>query len=394
VKVIPFRELPKGARHLIIYYAIAEPGVVGFAIFNAYLLLLGYSPIYVGSIISGASLITALLLPLLGYLSDRRINAKYYLMTIEALLGLAFLLYGFAQNAWWIFLGRMVFSSAMLFSFTSSVYEKELYPEDKLDDAYIWHWLIPSVAGIITYAAAFIYFSLFPDVQAARICYILLGALSPVFVSYVYFALPDLPTYRKRERVKIRREMWGIIGVFISAYLATYFLYGIAVDNIIINYFGAGIAIVVLLALIDSIAGFSSSFVKGNLHRRYFSAIPYFAMASLGILAFSLFALHIMRLDSIATFLLFYSAIAFMWPLWHMSFKPKLLEAVPRELRGTVFSGVQSITRILNIPLAFLVGLTVTMFGAFSPLLISAVFSLLTVILLRGATGKRKRIIL
>jgi len=387
VKIAPFNSLPKGARRLIIYYAIAQPGIIGFVIFNAYLFLLGYSPLYVGSIISGASLITALIMPLLGYLSDRRINAKYYVMTVEALIGVSFLLYGFAQNAWWIFLGRVVFSAAMLFSFTSSVYEKELYPEEHLEDAYIWHWLIPSSAGIVTYAAAFIYFSLFASVEAARLYYIVFGLAAPFYVLYVYLFLPDLPTYRKREKVKIKRDLWGLISVFVLANLTLYFMYGISLDNIVINHFGAGIAIIVLLALIDSAFQFVSSFVKGNIPRRYFPRIPYLAMGGIGIIASILFLFRLLAIESILLFLLLYAFLAPLWPLWHMSFKPLLVESVPKEYRGTVFSAAQSVLRIINIPMAFVVGSVITLFGSFAPLLISSILAFITVAALKMVRG-------
>ncbi len=386
MKIIPFCSLPEEARRLIVYYAIGEPEVVGFVIFNAYLFLLGYSPLYVGSIISGASLITALILPLLGHLTDKKINAKYYLMLEEGLIGLSFLLYGFAQNDAWIFAGRVIFSTAMMFSFASNVYEKELYPEEQLEDAYVWHWIIPSVAGIVAYMGAFIYFSIFLSIQAARFYYIVFGALAPVYIAYIYLALPNMPTYRKREKIRFRRELLGAITVVALSYLTLYFLYGIAMDNIIINHFNSGIAVIVLLSIIDSVFGFSSSMLKANLSRRYFAIAPYLAMAFIGLVSLAIFLVHILGAESLPLFIIFYSIIAFLWPLWHMSFKPILLRNVPKKYRGTIFSGVSSLTRILNIPMAFIVGVVITLFGSFAPLLISSSFAFATMVVLRRFT--------
>ena len=383
VRVIPFRDLPTGARRLILYYSIGEPSVVGFVIFNAYLFLMGYSPLYVGSIISGASLITALILPLLGYLSDRKINAKYYLIASETLIGTSFLLYGFAQNEWWIFIGRVIFSSAMLFSFTYSVYEKELYPHEIMEDAYVWHWIIPSIAGMVTYIAAFLYFSIFSSVSAARIYYIVLGFLAPLFISYVYFALPDIPTYHPEEKIKIPRELFGVVLVYILSYLATYFLYGITLDNIIINYFGSGIAIIVLVAFIESVFGFTSSTIKAHIPRKYFPVMPYLAMSTIGIVSLILFTTYIIKIEGLTLFIAFYSIIYLMWPLWHMSFKPLLQKRIPKEYRGTIFSSIQSLMRLINIPLALVLGAIIVIWGSFSPLLISFFFSILTVITLK-----------
>ena len=383
VKIIPFRSLPRGARRLITYYSIGEPSTVGMIIFNAYLFLLGYSPVYVGSIISGAALITALLLPLLGYLSDKKINAKYYVMTLETLLGLSFIIYGLASSELWIFIGRVIFSTAMLFSFASNVYERELYPRDKLEDAYIWHWLIPSVAGIVTYIGAFIYFSLVPNIQYARIFYVAIGLLAPIFIAYVYFALPDMPTYPERSKIKIPQGLVGVVLVYLGAYFTTYFLYGIAIDNIIINYFGSGLAIIVILALIDSVFGFSSSIMKAHISKKYFHYMPYISMMSIGVTSLLIFVIHLLGVESLWSFVILYSFIAFMWPLWHMSFKPLLQRRIPKEYRGTIFSSIQSLIRFINIPLAFIVGTIIVLWGSFSPLLISSFFAVLTVTTLK-----------
>ncbi len=383
MKITPYRSLPKGARRLITYYSIGEPSTVGIIIFNAYLFLLGYSPIYVGSIISGASLITALLLPLLGYLSDKKINAKYYIMTLEALLGLSFIIYGLASSELWIFIGRVIFSTAMLFSFASNVYERELYPRDKLEDAYIWHWIIPSVAGIVTYIGAFIYFSLVPNIQYARIFYVALGLLAPLFIAYVYFALPNMPTYPERSKIKIPQGLLGVVLVYLCAYFTTYFLYGITLDNIVINYFGSGLGIIIVLSLIDHVFGFSSSIIKAHIPKRYFHYIPYISMISISAASLLIFVMQFLGFEELLSFIIIYSFIAFMWPLWHMSFKPLLQKRVPLEYRGTVFSSISSISKIVNIPLAFILGLLITLFGSFAPIVISSAFALTTAISLK-----------
>ena len=383
MRIASFNSLPKDARRLIIYYAIAQPGIIGFVIFNAYLFLLGYSPMYVGSVVSGASLLTAILLPILGYLSDKKINAKYYMITTEALIGAAFIIFGLARNGLWIFAGNVIFSTAMLFTFASNVYEKELYPKDLLEEAYIWHWIVPSAAGILTYLAAFVYFSLIPSVEAARWYYIALGLAAPLFISYIYFALPDMPTYPERERIKIPKGLIGIVLVSILAYLQVSFLYDITLDNIIINYFGYGLSVIVLLSIIDNLFGLSSGFLKAHISKEHFPKMPYIAMLLLSALSFLLFVLHFKGLENIWIFILLYSLLSLAWPLWHMSFKPILQRNIPKKYRGTIFSSIQSINRLVGIPLAFIIGVTITYLGAFSPLLISSILGILTALSLK-----------
>ncbi len=383
MRIASFNSLPKDARRLIIYYAIAQPGIIGFVIFNAYLFLLGYSPMYVGSVVSGASLLTAILLPILGYLSDKKINAKYYMITTEALIGAAFIIFGLARNGLWIFAGNVIFSTAMLFTFASNVYEKELYPKDLLEEAYIWHWIVPSAAGILTYLAAFVYFSLIPSVEAARWYYIALGLAAPLFISYIYFALPDMPTYPEREIIKIPKGLIGIVLVSILAYLQVSFLYDITLDNIIINYFGYGLSVIVLLSIIDNLFGLSSGFLKAHISKEHFPKMPYIAMLSLSALSFLLFVLHFKGLENIWIFILLYSLLSLAWPLWHMSFKPILQRNIPKKYRGTIFSSIQSINRLIGIPLAFIIGVTITYLGAFSPLLISSILGILTALSLK-----------
>ncbi|AGB04574.1 hypothetical protein AciM339_0693 [Aciduliprofundum sp. MAR08-339] len=388
MKILPFKKLPRYARNLIIYYTIAEPGVIGYVIFNAYLFKLGYSVIYVGGIISASSFLSAALLPLLGYLSDKRINAKYYLMVLETLVGISFLIYAVAYNGAWIFMGRILFSTAMLFSFSYSVYEREVYTEEIMEEIYVWHWILPSLGGMVSYLAGFIYFSIFPNVQAMRLYYLLFGTMFPFFVVYIYFYLPNLPIYRKREKLIIPRRFLKILITFILFNLTSYFLFGIALDNLIINYFGAGVAIIVFLSLGDSVLSFLSSILKAHISQEIWPRLPYLSIGGMGIIAILLFLLDYFKLATILLFILFYLLIAFLYPLWHMGFKPLLQSSIPREYRGTIFSSLSSLTRIINIPLAFITALIISIWSAFSPLLLAGILAFLTLVALHITVGK------
>ncbi len=382
MKIISFNSLPKETKRLILYYSIAEIEVVGMVIFNAYLFLLGYSVFYVGSIISLASFLTTLLLPLLGYISDKKLNAKYFLMTSEALIGISFLIYGLAINEWWIFIGRVLFSTAMIFSFALNIYEKEVYPKERLEDVYIWHWILPSLSGIFVYLGAFIYFSFFPNQYAMRAYYIIFSLMTPAFMTYIYLALPNMPVYKEKIKIKIPRQLYMVVLVAISSNVATYFTYGIAVDNIIINHYGAGVALILLLSLLESIFAFLSGFTKANISKKYFSKIPFVAMGGMGFITLTLFFIHRLHVDNIIVFLSFYSLMAILWPLWHMSFKPILLTAIPKEYRGTIFSSIAALFRFINIPMAFIIGTIATTLGSFSPLLLAGIASIITIIIL------------
>ncbi len=390
MNIIPFRQFPKGARNLIIYYAIAEPGIVGMIIFNAYLFLTGYSILEVGAIISGASLITSFLLPLLGYMSDKKINAKYFMMTTEALIGASFILYAIANTAFMILLGRMIFSAAMLFTFASSVYEKELYPKDKLDDIYIWHWLIPSIAGIASYLVALFYFYFFPNIWAMRLYYMIFGFASIFYVTYIYFMLPDLPTYPEKTKIRVSRKFLPAVLASLLSVFSSFFIYGLPFDNIVINYFGSGVWIIIFMAFVDSVISLLSSYIKAIIPRSIWGILPHTAMTCMGLLALAIFILPLFLHNStlFIAFLILYMIHSLFWPLWHMSFKPVLLSNIPLKLRGTVFSSIMMISRLAMIPLAFIVGVFVTSFGAFSPALLSAIFAFLTVVVLLWIKGK------
>ncbi len=381
VSITPFREFPGGARNLIIYYALAEPGVIGMVIFNAYLLLTGYSVLEVGAIITLASFLTSLLLPILGYLSDRKVNAKYFMITTEALIAISFLIYGLASGAFMILLGRIIFSTAMLFTFASSVYEKELYPANNLEEVYIWHWLIPTAAGIASYLAALIYFSIFPDLRAMRLYYILFGFAGIFYIAYIHFNLPNLPVYRERKKIKLNKKFVPVALAFIFANFSAFFIYGLPFDNIIINYFGSGVAVIVFLGLLGSIIMFGASYLKTRIPKKMWKHIPVIAMGSMGTLASAIFfaSQYIHGNLLFIIYLALYTAHLFFWPLWHMSFKPVLLANVPSHSRGTVFSSIMMLNRLANIPLALIAGVFASLFGAFSSAMISAIFAALTV---------------
>ena len=384
VNIKPFREMPKNARRLIFYYGIGMPSIVCFVIFNAYLFKLGYSVVEVGAIITLASVLTTLLLPVLGYLTDRHINAKYFLIILEILLGASFLIYGLYPSPITIFVGRVIFSSAMLFTFASNVYEKELYPKDALDDIYVWHWLIPSAFGIGAYTAAFIYFTFYPDILHIRLYYITMGLLSPLFAGYIYFALPDLPVYREKKKFKISRKILPVILVGLFSNISIFFISGLPFDNLIINHFGSTVAIIVLISAIGSVIETGSSYFKAIIPKKWWRRLPYICMLIIGIGSIIVFIIqiYINGMVMMILFVLFYMSTYFLWPLWHMSYKPLLLKVVPLNYRGTIFSIIQAIWRFTIMPLSFLAGIVIYYLGDFSPLVLSFVFSLFAVALL------------
>ncbi len=384
VNIKKFSSLPRGAKNLMIYYSLTSPSLVGFVIFNAYLFKLGYSVVEVGAIISVSSFLTALLIPPLGYLSDRHLNAKYFVMVAEALWGVSYFIYGVAWSPAIILIGRILFSTAILFTFAYSVYEKEIYPSDALEDVYVWHWLLPSITALLTYLGAFLYFLMVPQLQGMRFYYLAMAAISPVYILFVYLALPDLPVYRERKKLKISSTLLPLILVGILAQMSVFMMSGIVSDNLIINHFGEGVIIIVLVSALGSFIEFLSSFTKSMLPRRIWKNLPYIAMLSLGIGAAAVYisSIFLQRDSLFPIFIVFYILSYFLWPLWHMGYRPLLLPAVPQEYRGTIFSTISTIWRFTTIPLSILTALLISYCGDFSPLIFSSLFALSTVLVL------------
>ncbi len=374
--MIKFGDLPKGARYLIIYYAIGTPSAIAVEIFSAYALRLGYTPIYIGALISLVSLIATFFLPLIGYLADRRISAKYLLIISEGLLGVGLIIIGISRNIFHLLAGRLLLSISFLFNFTFLVYERYLYRE-KTEECYVWHWIIPTFAAIFSYTLLILTFLFIEktEVLAARILYILIGSMFPVFIAYIYFFLPDIPTVRERTKFRLEKKFLGIIAIYLLSTFGISFIYGLTMASIIIEYFGAGFVAIFALGLIESLSSLSSSSLKYFSKKECWPVLTDISLLFLTIYGASLYVAQIFVSDNYLLIIVFvfYFLFNFLFSLWDMGFRPMVMKVVAEEYKGTVFSTISMLRRFLIIPSSLIVGILIQNFGSFSPALVESI---------------------
>jgi len=379
-----FRDLPKGARRLIIYYAIGTPGAIGIEVFSAYALRLGYAPIYIGALISLVSLIATLFLPLIGYLADRRISAKYLLMISEGLLGIGLIIIGISGNIFHLLIGRLLLSISFLFNFIFLVYERHLYKE-KTEECYVWHWIIPTFAAIFCYALLIITFLFMEKIEilAARILFIVIGSLFPFFIAYIHIFLPDIPTLRERTKFRLEKKFLGIITISLLSSFGFSFIYGLMMASIIIEYFGAGFVAIFALGLIESLSSLSSSSLKYFSKKEYWPILTDISILFLTVYGLSLYIAKIFVSYNYLFIMvfIFYFLFNFLFALWHMGLQPMVMKVVAEEYKGTVFSTISMLRRFLLIPSGFIVGFLIQNFGSFSPALVESLIMIPCLIL-------------
>ncbi len=381
-----FCELSQGARNLIIYYTLGSPSVVGFVIFNAYLFTLGFNVEYAGGIITLASLLSTGVIPLLGYMTDRGLNAKWLLLAMESLIGASFLVLGLAQTPLEFILGRTLLSISTVFAFALRVYEKEVYPAERLDDAYIWHWALPLMGQLASCVAAEVFLGLlFPNAEALRGYYILMAFMTPVFLLYILKFLPDVRTRRERGRVKIPRKFYPIAAAQMFVFAGISFYAGLTFDNIIMNYFGYGIFFIIMAAIMESVFSLIATRVKGAIpeHLKYHVFyLSLLVLAAHGMLN----AILPTVLSGVWLFLfvfISYGMMVWAYTTWHMYHMPLLLPAVPEDLKGTLFSSISTVWRLLIIPIPFAVGVIANRVGPFAPSYVEAAFMMAALLLYR-----------
>jgi MFS family permease len=383
--LMKFSELPRDARNLIIYYTLGSPSVVGFIIFNAYLFTLGFNVEYAGGIITLASLLSTAAIPLLGYLTDKGLNAKWLLIVMEALIGASFLMFGLAHTPVEFIAGRTFMSIATVFSFSLHVYEKEVYPSERLDDAYIWHWALPLAGQLVSCVVAELFLGvLFPNAEAIRIYYVLMALLTPLFVLYILKFLPDVRApMRRKRRVKIPREFFPIVAAQMLVFAGISFYAGLTFDNIVMNHFGYGIFFIILAAIMESIFSLLATRTKSAVPERMKYRIFHLSLAVLAAHGF-LNALLPGVLSGVSLFLFVfvsYGLMVWAYTTWHMYHMPLLLPTVPEELKGTLFSSISTVRRLLVIPIPFAVGLIANRVGPFAPSYVEGAFMLMALFL-------------
>jgi len=349
-----FKELPRGARNLIIYYTLTVPFLITVDLLPVYLFRLGFTVEEVGIVFSITSFVSLIASIILGVAFDRGLPVKIGMLLIEILESLSNLFYALATKVEHILIGNALSKVGNLFGVSYQVYEKDVYPSDKLEKVYSYHFALPELMLLFSYPIiGYLLGFVFTSVEAMRLVFLISSLSSLFFAAYILKLLPDV--FRKvklREKSELSRELWPVIVAQVLIVFSFSITTGIVLDNYIYNILGLNIFFVIVVTAIASSSSLVASIVaeKINTDRRFQMLILSIiilvvyacSMANLGFLNMSQYYIFGILLG--LTILMGFGHT--LWFIFHRSY---LFRLIPEERRGAILGGISSLTRVLGV---------------------------------------------
>jgi len=194
-------EIPCDAKAYMLYHTIIAPQLIVWTLLPLYMMYSGYSVLEVGAFFTAVNIIS---IPLT-YLFGRAFNhwdIKKGLIAIDALDGIAYVLYGFAKGAiapLMLFAGRTIEKFSTMLYPLYRAYEQIIYPEDRYEEIFAWHLRLPEIARLVTFPIlGYLFGYVFPKPEHYRLAFIFFGLLSIATMTYIWLFLPSVG---KEERI-------------------------------------------------------------------------------------------------------------------------------------------------------------------------------------------------
>jgi len=290
-------EIPVGARRYILYHVIVSPLLITWYMLPMYMFITGYTVLEIGVIFT---LIHTLSIPatyLVGKLFDK-IAIRHGLVLIDALDGASAMLYGFAYGPiapLMLFLGLLIEDVARIFYPLYQAAERILYPEDRMEEVFVWHMRLPEISQLLGFLILGYLFSyVFNAPHHYRLGFIAIGASSIFTIVYLLRFLPRLDLEERigveRFEFRIDREFRVILLIEGLTMLAWSIAPEIVLLNYVVNVLGLTLFEAMVVEASISIGAILATYVSERIsRRRRFEAIAAgYAMISLWALTMSL----------------------------------------------------------------------------------------------------------
>jgi len=188
-------EIPRDAKAYMLYHTIIAPQLIVWYLLPLYMMYSGYSVLEVGAFFTAVNIIS---IPLT-YLIGRFFNEyplKTGLILIDALDGIAYILYGFAKGSiapLMLFLGYTIEEISALFYPLYQAYEQIIYPEDKYEEIFAWHLRLPEISQLIGFLIlGYLFGYIWNTAEHYRKAFIVFGLFSVFTIAYLWKFLPPV----------------------------------------------------------------------------------------------------------------------------------------------------------------------------------------------------------
>ncbi len=379
-----WREIPVYARRYIIYHTIVSPLLITWYMLPLYMFMTGYDILGVGLFFTVVNIVSIPVTYLIGRLFDR-VPLRHGLVVIDALDGLASILYGLAYGELaplMLFLGRLIDKISSLFYPLYQAVEKILYPRDRLEEVFAWHMRLPEISQLIGFLVlGYLFGYVFNKPEHYRIGFILFGLSSVFTIAYLLMALPKLDV---SERIGVEKlvfridwEFKLILVIEALAMLGWSLAPEIVLLNYIVNVLGYTLFEAMVVEAFVSLGSILATYIVEMVGSRY-----RYEMIGLGYILVTLWAL-IMSLNPplymvvIAYFICrFGDTIAFTY------YRSWLFSKIPSEKASSLFAALSSYRRIIVLVSPLIAGWLASINPVLPYIVSIPLFALVTTILL------------
>ncbi|MBO8175677.1 MAG: MFS transporter [Thermococcus sp.] len=350
-------EIPKDAKAYIIYHTIIAPQLIVWILLPLYMMYSGYSVLEVGAFFTAVNVTVIPLTYLLGRAFNRW-DIKKGLIVIDALDGIAYILYGFAKGAIapvMLFAGRTVEKLSTVLYPLYRAYEQVIYPEDRYEEIFAWHLRLPEISRLITFPIlGYLFGYVWSSVDHYRLAFLFFGLFSIPTMIYIWLFLPSVG---KEERVTpesftFKAGEFKFLLLFETLLTLAWFL---APEIVLLNYvvfvLHRTVFEVTLIACVSSLASILGTYASERVPKgRGFQAI------GLGMFLNAIYALVMALSPPFWLVLLVYAIGDFGNTFWFPFYRSWMFKLIPKEKASEFHAAISSYRKLIGLFTPFIAG--------------------------------------
>jgi len=358
-KVLPVKwsEIPRDAKAYMLYHTIIAPQLIVWILLPLYMMYSGYSVLEVGAFFTAVNIIS---IPLT-YLFGRAFNhwdIKKGLIAIDALDGIAYVLYGFAKGTiapLMLFAGRAVEKLSTMLYPLYRAYEQIIYPEDRYEEIFAWHLRLPEIARLVTFPIlGYLFGYVYTKPEHYRLAFISFGLLSIFTMTYIWLFLPSIG---QKERITpegftFKAGEFKLL-LFFEALLTL--AWSLAPEIVLLNYvifvLKKTLFEVTLIACITSLTS-----IIGTYASERFPKEKGFQAIAIGMLINVFYALVMALSPPFWLVLLAYAVGDFGDTLWFPFYRAWMFKLIPKERASEFHAAISSYNRLIGLVTPFIAG--------------------------------------
>ncbi len=356
--IMKWLEIPVRARRYILYHTIISPLLISWYMLPLYLFKTGYSVLNVGILYTAVHTASVPATYLVGKFFDR-VPIRHGLVLIDALDGFSSVLYGLSYGPiapLLLFLGLLIEDVSKIFYPLYQAAEKTLYPQEKVEEVFVWHLRLPEITQLFSFLLlGYLFGYIYTSAIHLRIGFIVIGMSSLITILYI---LKYIPRMNKEERIEAEvftfrfdKEFKLILLLEALITLAWSMAPEIVLLNYIINVLGMTLFEVMLVEASVSIGTIAATYLAERIPKdKGFKAM------GLGYILIALWAVIMMLNPPISLVLLAYFIGRFGDALAFPFYRAWIFSKIPKEKASSLLSALSSYRKIIALVTPVLAG--------------------------------------